>query len=180
VWRWLVWGLPKGLPAGQDHGLDTADTWGRTYWGGALFCFLADVEIRRATGNRRSLGDALRAILDTCGGVSQLSTIDEVVAAGDGAVGHPVLRELYDRLGKAPGTVDLAELFRVLGVSGSSGGLRFDDGAPYAAIRRALATDTTDSAAAAASSARVFSGEPGFARHASLRLEAALLASRRR
>jgi hypothetical protein len=150
VWKWLVWGLPKGLPAGQDHGLDAEDSWGRRYWGGALFCFLADVEIRRATDNRRSLGDALRAVLDRLGGVSTSATIDEVIAAGDGAAEHPVLRELYDRLGKKPGTVDLAELFRVLGVSGTGDGLRFDDGAPYASIRRALPTDATQGASSAA------------------------------
>ena len=141
VWRWLVWGLPKGLPDGKDHGLDSADSWGRTYWGGALFCFLADVEIRRATDDRRSLGDALRAILENVGGVSSKPTIDEVLAAGDRAVGRPVLRELYDRLGKAPGTVDLPQLFKLLGVAGPPDALRFDDEAPYAAIRRAIPMD---------------------------------------
>jgi len=49
--------------ADGDQGLDRTHTWGRTYWGGALFCFLADVEIRKRTANRRSLDDALRAIL---------------------------------------------------------------------------------------------------------------------
>src|SRR6185295_18254213 len=37
VWRGLVRGLPNGLPAGDDRGLDNTHTWGRTYWGGALF-----------------------------------------------------------------------------------------------------------------------------------------------
>ena len=141
VWRWLVWGLPKGLPDGNDHGLDSADSWGRTYWGGALFCFLADVEIRRATGNRRSLGDALRGIHETVGGLESDAEIEEVLAAGDRAVGHPILRELYAQLGKAPGTVSLLQLFGLLGVEGSGANLRFDDSAPYAAIRAAIATD---------------------------------------
>ena len=43
-------------------GLDRTHTWGRTYWGGALFCLQADVEIRRRTGNAKGLQDALRAI----------------------------------------------------------------------------------------------------------------------
>src|SRR5579863_7716958 len=47
VWGDLVEGLPKGLPAPDDHGLDYTHTWGRTYWGGAFFCLLADVRIRR-------------------------------------------------------------------------------------------------------------------------------------
>src|SRR5271168_389918 len=52
VWHDLVEGLPKGLPQPGDQGLDHTHTWGRTYWGGALFCTLADVEIRQRTGNR--------------------------------------------------------------------------------------------------------------------------------
>jgi hypothetical protein len=38
VWRELVDGLPRGLPAPGDRGLDNTHTSGRTYWGGALFC----------------------------------------------------------------------------------------------------------------------------------------------
>jgi hypothetical protein len=42
IWHDLVEGLPKGLPQAGDNGLDYTHTWGRTYWGGALFCTLAD------------------------------------------------------------------------------------------------------------------------------------------
>lgn len=35
VWSDLVEGLPQGLPAPGDRGLDHTPTWGRTYWGGA-------------------------------------------------------------------------------------------------------------------------------------------------
>ena len=47
LWQETLEGMPKGLPDSGDQGLDHTATWGRTYWGGALFCFLADVEIRR-------------------------------------------------------------------------------------------------------------------------------------
>ena len=40
VWHDLVEGLPKGLPQPGDEGLDHTHTWGRTYWGGALFVHL--------------------------------------------------------------------------------------------------------------------------------------------
>ena len=60
VWRELVDGLPKGLPAPGDRGLDNTHTWGRTYWGGALFCLMADIEIHQRTNNRYGLQDALR------------------------------------------------------------------------------------------------------------------------
>ena len=65
VWAGFVNGMPNGLPQSGDRGLDHTHTWGRTYWGGALFCLLADLEIRRRTENRHGLQDALRAILDT-------------------------------------------------------------------------------------------------------------------
>lgn len=51
AWGDLVDGLPQGLPESGDRGLDFTPTWGRTYWGGALFCLLADIEIRQRTEN---------------------------------------------------------------------------------------------------------------------------------
>lgn len=62
VWGGMVDGMAQGLPAPGDQGLDNTHTWGRTYWGGAIFCLLADIEIRKRTGNAKSLRDALRAI----------------------------------------------------------------------------------------------------------------------
>ena len=52
VWRWFLNGIPKGLPGPGDRGLDHTPTWGRTYWGGAMFCLLADLQIREQTQNR--------------------------------------------------------------------------------------------------------------------------------
>ena len=56
VWGDLVDGLPQGLPQPGDRGLDFTPTWGRTYWGGALFCLLADIEIRKRTANQEGSG----------------------------------------------------------------------------------------------------------------------------
>src|SRR5258708_39912346 len=62
---WMDWldGFPQGQPAPNDRGLDYTHTWGRTYWGGALFCFLADLEIGERTHNRRGLADTFRATI---------------------------------------------------------------------------------------------------------------------
>ena len=60
LWRALLEGLPQGQPDDGDQGLDHTDTWGRRYWGGAMFWLLADVEIRKRSGGARGLGDALR------------------------------------------------------------------------------------------------------------------------
>jgi hypothetical protein len=64
IWKEMLDSMPKGEPASGDRGLDQTHTWGRTYWGGALFCFVADVEIRKATANHKGLQDALRAIVE--------------------------------------------------------------------------------------------------------------------
>jgi hypothetical protein len=138
VWRDLVRSLPNGLPARGDRGLDNTPTWGRTYWGGALFCFLADIEIRKQSGNRRSLADALRAIVRAGGNAGRRWSLEQSLAVGDGATGLSVLRDLHARMGPAPLDVDLAGLWRELGVRLEGDRVVFDDGAPLASIRRAI------------------------------------------
>ena len=51
VWADMLGGMWHGEPKAFDRGLDHTHTWGRTYWGGALFCLVADIEIRRQTDN---------------------------------------------------------------------------------------------------------------------------------
>ncbi|MFX9973388.1 hypothetical protein ABTP41_19485, partial [Acinetobacter baumannii] len=43
IWQAMMRDMPQGLPEPGDRGLDNTDTWGRRYWGGALFCLLADI-----------------------------------------------------------------------------------------------------------------------------------------
>ncbi len=137
VWSGILRGMPNGLPQPGDQGLDRTHSWGRTYWGGALFCLQADLEIRRRTENRRGLQDALRAIL-AHGNMETSSAIEPLLAIGDRAVGVPVLRELYARQKDAPGRIDLNALWRRLGVAPAGDSVRFDDAALESGIRRAL------------------------------------------
>lgn len=83
VWSDMYRDMRKGLPADGDQGLDRTPTWGRTYWGGALFCLLADVEIRKRTGNRMGLRDALGAVVAKGGNIQQDWTVARVLAVGD-------------------------------------------------------------------------------------------------
>jgi len=138
VWRDLIEGLPHGLPRPGDRGLDYTPTWGRTYWGGALFCLLADIEIRARTGNAKGLQDALRGIVAEGGRISRSWPIERALEVGDRATGVPVLTELYAQMKDRPLDVDLDALWRQLGVRLSGGEIRFDDNAPLAAIRRAI------------------------------------------
>src|SRR6266849_1447581 len=77
VWGDLVNGLPFGLPRSGDEGLDHTHTWGRTYWGGAMFCLLADVRIRRETD--KSLWPARRA---SCNRLCRREHGDDMAAHG--------------------------------------------------------------------------------------------------
>lgn len=141
VWADLVQSLPLGQPQDGDQGLDRTPTWGRKYWGGALFCLLADVEAHKRTDNQRSLLDAIRAIHDAGGSVRARWTMSQVIEVGDRAIGAPVLAELYATHATRPVRVDLEGLFRDLGVAPGPGKtVTFDDAAPLAAVRRAITT----------------------------------------
>ena len=138
VWGDLVDGLPQGEPEAGDRGLDYTHTWGRTYWGGALFCLRADVEIRRRTGNRYGLEHVLRAIHAAGGTIDQSWTLDRAIAVGDTGTGVPVLRELYNEMKAKPDKVDLPALWKQLGVVRHGQTVVFDSHAPLAAVRKAI------------------------------------------
>jgi hypothetical protein len=107
VWRDVVSGMPQGEPQRGDRGLDRTHTWGRTYWGGAMFCLVADVEIRRATGNRKGLQDALRAIVAAGATINTDSALPPILHIGDQATGTTVLSDLYQRWKDTPVNVNL-------------------------------------------------------------------------
>ena len=139
MWADLMDGVPKGLPRGGGRGLHGTRDWGRTYWGGALFWLLADVEIRERSHDRRGLPDALRAILDAGGDIRSRWALSRALTVADRALGQTTLSDMYTRLGTAPGTVDLADLWRRLGVRRDRGRVAYDDAAPLAHIRRSIA-----------------------------------------
>ena len=138
VWQAMMRDMPKGLPQAGDQGLDNTDTWGRKYWGGAMFCLLADIEIRKRTDNRLGLQDAMRGVLAAGGNHAQDWSLDRVLATADKAVGVDVLTRLHDEMGSKPVTPDLARLWRDLGLKPQGESLEFDDAAPLAAIRNAI------------------------------------------
>lgn len=138
MWRSLLAGLPRGLPEPGDGGLDGNKRWGRIYWGGALFCLLADVEIRERTGGRRSLLDALRAINAKGGSIAVRWDLARALGEGDKATGTDVLQGLHERLGPRAEAVDLPALFARLGVRREGDTVAFDETAPLAELRRAM------------------------------------------
>ncbi len=137
-WKELVEGLPNGLPEAGDRGLDRTHTWGRTYWGGSLFWFLADLNIRGQTQNHKSLDDAMRAVLDAGGDGSAEWPVEKVARLCDQATKTQAVSELYAEMATAPITPDLKEIWHRLGVRYKDGSVTFDDAAPSAGIRRAM------------------------------------------
>ncbi|QPF88282.1 hypothetical protein IC762_26530 [Bradyrhizobium genosp. L] len=138
IWQAMMRDMPKGLPQAGDEGLDNTDTWGRKYWGGAMFCLFADVEIRRRTGNKLGLQDAMRGVLAAGGNHEKDWPIARVLSTADKAVGVDVLERLHDAWGSKPVAPDLAALWRDLGVKMNGDTVAFDDSAPLAAIRKAI------------------------------------------
>ncbi len=139
MWSDLIRDLPQGLPGPGDQGLDVTHTWGRTYWGGALFCLLADVEIHQRTHNQKGLEDALRGILAAGGNITEDWSLEHALRVGDVATGTRVLENLYEEMKDKPVTVDLAGLWRQLGVQRShNGDVSFTEDAPLAAVRKSI------------------------------------------
>jgi hypothetical protein len=142
VWESMVSGMDQGEPRRGDRGLDRTHTWGRTYWGGALFCLVADIEIRRATANRKSLQDALRAIVSAGMTIDTESELSPLLRVGDQATGTTVLSGLYRHWKDTPVNIDLDQLWRELGVRIGPRGIEFDSDAPLAQIRSTMTSGT--------------------------------------
>lgn len=139
IWHDVVRDMPQGEPQADDKGLDRTPTWGRTYWGGAMFCLVADVRIRQQTHNRKGLQDALRGILAAGGNITQDWEIERAFAVGDKATGTTVLADLYREMRDEPDPVDLAALWKQLGVQRRpDGSIQFDSSAPLAKVRAAI------------------------------------------
>ena len=138
MWADLLRDMPKGEPQEGDRGLDHTHSWGRTYWGGALFCFVADVEIRKQTHNQKGLQDALRGILEAGGDITHDWELAKTLRIGDQATGTTVLSDLYAKWKDQPVEVDLASMWNELGIVADGKSVRLVDDAPVAAVRRAI------------------------------------------
>jgi hypothetical protein len=138
VWAEDRHSMPAGLPRSGEGGMDQTSSWGRTYWGGALFCLKADIAIRQQTHNKMGLQTALQAILRETGGYDHEQPIDAVLRIGDTATGTHVLEELYQKMRVTPMMTDLDALWNALGVPADPKSEAFDNGAPLAPIRAAI------------------------------------------
>lgn len=142
AWRGLLEGLPSGLPEPGDRGLDFTPTWGRTYWGGALYWFLCDLELRKRSAGKLGLEHALRGILAAGGNNAAHWSLQKTLALGDRATGHDVLTTTYQAMRADPHPVDLEALFAQLGARLDGERVIFDDQAPLAQVRKEITFGT--------------------------------------
>jgi hypothetical protein len=138
MWTDLARDMRKGVPNPDDQGLDHTHTWASTYWGGALFCFVADVKIREQTNNKKGLQDALRGILNAGGDIRYDWKLEEALKVGDHVTGTSVLSDLYIKMKDQPMPVDLSKMWKELGIESDGKTVHLNDDAPLAAIRRAI------------------------------------------
>lgn len=138
MWFETLRDMHQGEPVAGDEGLDETHTWGRTYWGGAMFCLMADVRIREQTHNQKGLQDALRSIMEHDGIITEDWSIEKAFEIGDHATGTTVLMDLYGQMRDKPDPMDLDALWKKLGVRMEGKSVVFDAKAPDAAIREAI------------------------------------------
>lgn len=141
VWSGMMTSMHQGEPGPSDEGLDHTHTWGRTYWGGALFCLLADIRIRQETRNHKGLRDGLRAVMDAGGTIDHHWPLAKALDVADQATHTQVLSAMYSEMANKAVTIDLNALWIKLGISKRGDVISFDDNAPLAAIRRSITSD---------------------------------------
>jgi len=139
VWRDMVRDMHQGEPQAGDQGLDHTHSWGRTYWGGAMFCLIADISIREQTHNRKGLQDALRAIVAHGGTIDHNWDLPKALAIGDEATGTHVLTNQYAKWKDAPVNADLP--WGELGIRNDGDQIVLVPNAPLAEVRQAITSE---------------------------------------
>ena len=142
-WSDLVAGLPQGLAEPGSRGLEHTESWGSTYWGGALYWFEVDLAIRRSSQGRHSLRDALHAIAAAGGFAGQHWPLERVITLGDEGAGTAAMKNELALLGETGTRVNLGAEWSALGIRVHAIGrssLQLDDHAPEASLRTRLAS----------------------------------------
>lgn len=138
IWEDLVNGLPKGMSGGRISAMRGTSDWGQVYWGGAAYCLLADIKIRKATDNRLGLEDALAAISRKGGTAASFLDAAEALSVGDQFIGQDILLPLYQHFQDRTVHISLDEIWQALGIIEDDGAIKFNDRAPLAETRDSI------------------------------------------
>jgi hypothetical protein len=139
LWTHFVREMSRGLRReGEAASIEERDDIDSTYWGGALFVLLADVELRAGTHGERSMDDVVRTVLSVHGDATRRARLADFVRTGDEATGFHVLANLYDGWAVHGQNVDLDGLWRKMGITVQGTRVVLDDGAPLASVRKGI------------------------------------------
>jgi hypothetical protein len=139
LWLHFVREMPRGLRReGEAANIEERDDIDSTYWGGALFVLIADVELRAGTQGARSMDDVVRTVLSVHGNATRRARLADVVRTGDEATGFHVLSNLYDRWAVHGQNFDLDGLWRKMGITVQGTRVVLDDAAPLASVRKGI------------------------------------------
>lgn len=138
VWYELTDGFADALPRPGDGGLNGETRYRRLYWGGALFWFLIDLEIREKSQNKKSLDDALILIWKDQGTAKSYWPLEKFLRKFDAAVGFAIAQKYYRRFATTPATENLVALWKRLGVTPMGDKVTLDEAAPGASLRKSL------------------------------------------
>lgn len=135
VWREWIGSMPRGMPAMTGIGLENAGR-GGIYWGGALFVLMAEIEALTASGGKVGFSDCLRTILAEGGDVTVKWPTMKLLDRCDALLGKPVIAPLAKRHIEKGSDMDLAALWKRLGVAmAENGTISYDDAAELAWLR---------------------------------------------
>jgi hypothetical protein len=140
VWREWIDNMPRGVAA-FTSGLETA-TGQQNYWAGALFMLMADIAMRRETNGASGLEDCLVGALQAGFDAARRTGLEDYAEACERTTGTVGLRHLLQRHVTRGEPVDLAALWRDLGLSLRGERLVLDDRAPLAQWRRQIVMGT--------------------------------------
>jgi hypothetical protein len=144
AWQAIDAGFARGRAAtGPGDGPldDIADgraNFMRTYWSGTAYWLEADLALRRSSGNRLGVDEALRRFDACCLPDDHGWSPADFVAKLDALVGSDVFATLYRSYRGRRDFPPIDAIYRELGIARESNSLRFDDRAPAAAERRAI------------------------------------------
>ncbi len=163
VYKQFARNMPRGAGKGSRAlPLAQRDDTDSIYWGGALFCLVADVRIREETRGRRSLDDVVRASLARGGDATRVWTVAEVVKLADQITGTTVVSDMVDRYVQHGDRIDLEGLLFALGVEKDESGLvALEDARPLSWVRKGIVgTPATSVANYAGTTERRGTAEP--------------------
>ena len=144
AWEQIDYGFARGrgaTRAGNDVPLGASGerpNFMRIYWSGTAYWLEVDTELRRMSGNRLTIDEALHRFDDCCLPSYRAWEPAEFVAKLDALMGTDVFRKHFDAYATRRDFPDLKPLYARLGIVRAGDSLRFDDTAPDAGVRVAI------------------------------------------